>query len=60
MVVGILVGLGVGVLGALAWWWSGRSRPLQRMDDDAAHQYADTVADHEYTGIRMPPPRAGF
>jgi hypothetical protein len=48
------------VLGAAAWWFSGRSRPLQRMDDEAKQQRADQVAHDEVTGIRMPPPRAGL
>ena len=56
----ILAGAGAAVLSAVAWWWSGRSRPLLRMDQDAARQYADTVADHEVTGIRVLAPRAGF
>jgi hypothetical protein len=56
----LLVIVGAVVLYAVVWWWSGRSRPLTRMDDEAARQYADTVADHEMTGVRMPGARAGF
>jgi hypothetical protein len=44
---------------ALAWWRSGRSGALTRMDGDAARQYADTVAGHEMTGIRVVPPPVG-